>query len=726
MKIYVIVCLSLILITSGAAHSETTDILTLAAGSEKGVYYPLGQGIVDAAKKSGLKIYVLSSQGSLENLYWLSKDKAQLCIAQSDTVYEAYNGVGHFKEKLTNIQVITSLYIEAVHILVRNPLHIKKIEDFRAKRISIGPEGSGTEFNARAILEAAGITSNEIQLLHLSFEDAIKALTANKVDIVFFTSGFPSDAVRIITQNKSASFFEPNSEILHRLIDTYPFFVIATIPSNTYTDQDEEITTVGVAALLLNRTNLDNHLIYVLTKSIFSNTSLIANYHVKGHDINLSSAFKGVAIPINEGAKQFYDEKGIYRIDRYKKIMMNYGFPALLIFVLIIVLVNLKKIRFHFKKREIARVVVALVLLWFLGSIILFYSEHKINENYSNLSQAFWSALINWISFGAREPFTYIGRITAITMMILGIGGLTWFTGTIASVFIHKKLMGGKKMFEKLYNHYIIINWNDKALGIIKQLRSPDLQRKPILIITDQKESPIPLEYEYDDVIHVGGAISEVLLKKANVHKAHSVIILADVMSAAVPKSGNKPPSPKSKQVADYKTILAILAVRKICDSNDEKGRKQVPIIAEILKPEEIELAKYAGVFGDGSVEIVSSEHVAQNLLAQVAVTPGLTKIYNDLLTFGKSNSEMYGCKIPSKFIGKTINEFFKWVINLRDKDFNIVPIAISRKGKIFINPSNSDIKALENDDTFFAICDAEADLKKLESFNSKKRGSGR
>ena len=478
MKKYLFVGLSVVLLVIGVSYSETRDILVLATGSEKGVYYALGQDIAEVAKKSGLRISVLSSQGSQENLYWLSEDKAQLCIAQSDTVYNAYNGFGRFKEKITNLQAIASLYTEAVHILVRNPLYIRKIEDFKGKRISIGPEGSGTESNALAILEAAGITSNEIQLLHLSFEDSIKAINENKVDIAFFTSGYPSDVVKIIMQNKGAYFFEPNPQILRRLIDTYPFFVVTTIPPGTYTNQDEEITTIGVAALLVSRNDLDNHLIYTITKLIFSDTSLIVNYHKRGLDITLNSAFKGIAIPVNDGAIQFYNEKGIYRKELYRKIIMSYVLPVLLILVLAIAIINFKKIKFFFKKREIARVLVALILIWALGSIVLYYSEHKINENYSHLPLAFWSGLINWISFGAREPFTYTGRITAITMVIIGVGGLTWFTGTLASIFIHKKLMGGKRMIEKLENHYVIINWNDKGHGIIKQLHSPDLEKE--------------------------------------------------------------------------------------------------------------------------------------------------------------------------------------------------------------------------------------------------------
>lgn len=696
--LYFIFCL--FQIKPSPSYAENTDTLILATGSEKGVYYALGQGITEVAEKSNIKINVLSSQGSVENLYWLSNGKVQLCIAQSDTVYNAYNGLSQFTEKITNIRAIASLYTEAVHILIRNPLYIRKIENFKGKRISIGPEGSGTESNALAILEAAGITTNEIQLLHLSFEDSIRAINESKVDIVFFTSGYPSDAVKIIMQNKSAYFFEPNPEIFQRLIDIYPFFVVTTIPSGTYAYQNEDITTVGVAALLMGRNDLDNLLVYTLTKSIFSNAPVIANYHKKGLDINLKSAFKGVAIPIHNGAQQVYNEKGLYKKELYRKIINNYILPTLLILLFVIAIIKFKEIKFFFKKKEIARIFVILILIWISGSIVLYYSEHRINENYSNLFLSFWSGLINWINFGAKEPYTFTGRTTAIIMTILGVGGIGWFTAQIASIFVHKKLIGGRRMIEKLKDHYVIINWNDKGYGIIDQLHHPDLgKRKPILVVTELKESPVPLKYEYEDVFHINDStINEALLKKANVHRAYSVIILADKLD--------------NPDAVDAKTILIILAIRKIC----ELEKKQVPIIAEILEPQKVELAEYAGVLGDSCVEIVSSQHVAQNLLAQVAATPGLTKIYEDLLTFGKNTSEIYSCKFPSKFIGKTVKEYYKWLIDLRDKHINIIPIAISHKGRIYVNPSSFDINSIEDGDILFAICDTREDLKKLDS----------
>ncbi|NOZ69992.1 MAG: TAXI family TRAP transporter solute-binding subunit [Deferribacteres bacterium] len=111
--------------------NEIIPTVNLATGSKKGVYFPIGKGIAEVANEANIKINVLNSEGSIENLKWLASGKVQLCLAQSDTVYNAYNGLNRFSNRNTNIRAIASLYTEAVHILIRRPLYIKKIGDFR-------------------------------------------------------------------------------------------------------------------------------------------------------------------------------------------------------------------------------------------------------------------------------------------------------------------------------------------------------------------------------------------------------------------------------------------------------------------------------------------------------------------------------------------------------------------------------------------------------------------
>ena len=80
---------------------------------------------------------------------------------------------------------------------------IKTFADIKGKRVAVGAAGSGTEANARQILEAAGITYDDIKVQYLSFGEAASALKDGNVDVAFVTAGFPTAAIQdLATQHE--------------------------------------------------------------------------------------------------------------------------------------------------------------------------------------------------------------------------------------------------------------------------------------------------------------------------------------------------------------------------------------------------------------------------------------------------------------------------------------------------------------------------------------------
>lgn len=679
--------------SSGAAGSENS--IRLATGSTRGIYYQIGQGIAEIARSVGIEIMPLTSQGSVENLKWLEQGDAELAIVQSDALFKAIHGLQPLTLKYQNIMGLAVLYVEAVHVLVRNPINIKKIEDLRGKRICIGPAGSGTAGNALALLEAAGITSNEFQLINQSIDESLTALRLGTVDVVFFTSGFPSPLIAEFLESKSVYLFEPNPEVYERLVNIYPYYRIVDIPSGTYATQEGDVTYLGVTAILVCRRDLSDEVAGKLLKAIFSYPQQLKKFFKNDVILNLVPVHEEI-VPIKIAAKVFYTNNWVYFKNKLL-IIINYFVIFIIILGIIFIILRFRK-KVFFKNHEFIKIILVLLVIWIFGSIILYISEHKFNENYGNLLLAFWSCLINWFSFGQKEPYTLIGRITSSAMLVLGVGGIAWLTGEIASIFVHKKLMGGQRMIQKLQEHFVIINWNEKGYGIIGQLRDPELEKRDIVIVTTNQASPPSFPAEHDRIYFLNDiSISESLLKKANVHLAHSVIILADSMN----ETG-----------ADASSVIIILAIRRICE---ERGFKQVPIVAEILDPSKVDLANYAGFLGNGYVETVSSKYLGQGLLSQAAVNPGVTSIYEDLLTFGHGTQEIYGIKIPPGLVGKTYLALCQDLLNLAGEGIHIIPIAISRQGQIYINPARHHIEHFEENDILFAICDSIKELHKIE-----------
>jgi hypothetical protein len=637
------------------------------------------------AKTSGVEIRVLPSEGSKQNLAWLAAGRADLALAQSDIAWNAYSGKGGFLKPVTSLRVIAPLYTEAVHILVRQTLYIHRVEDLRGKRVAVGPAGSGTEANATQLLGTAGLTLAEIDPRHLSVEEAMAGLRRADLDAAFVTSGVPSEVVTGVLRDRSATLLEPDQNFLERLRRIFPFYLTKNIETSDYPHLDEQVTTAGVQALLVGRKDLPEAVIDHLVQALSSKR--LKRYHLSTPD----EGDYDLDLPIFEMARDHYTSQA--QRHRYELIA-----TAVLLTSLAFAILYWRHKHPKPRRRNDHRfhnLIIAFLIIWFLGSFALFRIEHRINDNYASFGRSLWSGLITIYSLSNKEPLTFQGRLVGIAMLVLGLGSLIWLAERVAAFYIEKKLMplirSGFFRMHKMKDHYVIIGWNEKGFGIIEQLQGGDLKgHVQIVILAPEKIEGLPqgplVQPWRGDPTH------EDDLKKLSLQTAHSVIVLAN----------------STKASEDARTILAILAIRKICPE------RKVPIVAEIIESKNVNLARFAGGEKDCNLEVVSSQAIGRGLLTQAAVHPGLSNLYDKLLELKKDNSEIHSAQIPELLVDKNVNfdDLARFSFSERSGQC-VIPIAIQRGDDLFINPITRTGK-LERKDVIFALCDSPGHLDAL------------
>lgn len=83
------------------------------------------------------------------------------------------------------------------------------------------------------------------------------------------------------------------------------------ISADTYTDQKEEISTVGVKCLLLARDELSEDTVKVLTESLFKHKNDIEYALPMDLSLEEETAIENVNIPFHAGAAAYYKEQGL-------------------------------------------------------------------------------------------------------------------------------------------------------------------------------------------------------------------------------------------------------------------------------------------------------------------------------------------------------------------------------------------------------------------------------
>ncbi len=295
----------------GCGGSGSNKFINIATGGTAGTYYPIGGAMAEILNKAipGMNASAQSTGATVANINMLKEGSVDLAIVQNDITYYAVNGTEMFKDKkVENLRGIASLYPETCQIVTLESTGIKSVADLKGKRVAVGAAGSGAEANARQILEAYGITYDDIDEQYLSFGEAASALKDGNVDAAFVTAGFPTAAVQDITSQNKVRLLPIESDKADALIAKYPFYTKTTIPAGTYAGFDEAVPGISVMAMLVATDKVNEALGYDITKALFDNLDKLQAAHSAAKQITKESAKDGMSIDLNAGAERYYKE----------------------------------------------------------------------------------------------------------------------------------------------------------------------------------------------------------------------------------------------------------------------------------------------------------------------------------------------------------------------------------------------------------------------------------
>ncbi|MGB9750078.1 MAG: TAXI family TRAP transporter solute-binding subunit [Caldisericia bacterium] len=297
----------------------------IATGGTGGTYFPVGGAIAtiisnfaDYETPSGKIDVVATAQtsgASVANCNLISKKEIESGFAQNNVVFWAYTGTESFKDQtpIKNLRVIMSLYPETIQIVALKKSGIKTVFDLKGKKVAVGDKGSGTEIDARTILNIHGITYDDIEEQYMSFAEAADALKDERIDVLFTTAGIPTSSIVELATTKEITMVEITPEKVKELIERVPYYSEFTIPKETYKGMDKDVLTVTCLAQWVCDESLDTDLIYNIVKAVFEHKADLEKVHAKGKDISPENAIKGVAIPFHPGAEKYYKEKGLIK-----------------------------------------------------------------------------------------------------------------------------------------------------------------------------------------------------------------------------------------------------------------------------------------------------------------------------------------------------------------------------------------------------------------------------
>ena len=312
MKRWIALLMSLTLLLA-ALPALAWDPVGITTGSVSGTYYPLGGEIMSLWMNHipDLDVSVQSSGGSKDNIVKINNAEAEVGTVQNDVMFYAYQGDQDFfnGEVIDSFVAIGSLYPELVQVVVAADSDIKTVEDLKGKKVSVGARGSGVYFNAVQLLEMAGLTLDDIQPQHLSFDESATSFQNRQLDAFFITAGLPNPAIMDVASRQEVRLIGLTDDQMKALSEKYSFYVPVEVPADTYKGMKEAVTVPSMNAVLICLKELPEELVYQMTKVLFENKDEMT--HAKKEYISAEYGVGGIPVPFHPGAERYFKEIGL-------------------------------------------------------------------------------------------------------------------------------------------------------------------------------------------------------------------------------------------------------------------------------------------------------------------------------------------------------------------------------------------------------------------------------
>ncbi|MFN3882520.1 MAG: TAXI family TRAP transporter solute-binding subunit [Nitrincola lacisaponensis] len=296
--------------------------LSIATGGTGGVYYPIGGGLAEMIGRhiDGYSAVAEVTGASVENMGLIHREDSDLAIALADTVYQAYTGTGAFEgRQVSDVRAIASVYPNAVQLVALQGSGITSLQDLKGKRVSVGAPGSGTELNARALLESNGIGYGDFTVQRLNFNETADALRDGDIDAGFWSVGPPTSSILSLATTRDIQLISFTEAEIENAISAEPVFAPYALPANTYEGVTEVTNTIGIPNVLTVNAAMPDELAYQITKVLFEKIDELRAIHPAANDTTVEFTMTSTPIPLHPGALRYFEEINAEIPDRLRE-----------------------------------------------------------------------------------------------------------------------------------------------------------------------------------------------------------------------------------------------------------------------------------------------------------------------------------------------------------------------------------------------------------------------
>ncbi len=163
--------------------------LVMTTGMEGGTYSVFGGRYQEAMAREKVRLLLLPSSGSVENLDRLKDRSFQVDVGfvQGGTISA---------KEAPHLVSLGGICYSPLWVFYRGQDTLDDLSQLKGKRIAIGPEGSGARKFSLELLKASNVAASPTQLLDIHSSAAVKAIRDGRVDVIMISSTMDNTLVQ--------------------------------------------------------------------------------------------------------------------------------------------------------------------------------------------------------------------------------------------------------------------------------------------------------------------------------------------------------------------------------------------------------------------------------------------------------------------------------------------------------------------------------------------------
>lgn len=308
----------LVLLSFAAISWAGGNNLSISTGSMGGGFYAIGGGMAEYITKNieGVRCTAVTSGGVDENINRLDAGKADIGLVSTGDSHMAFNGMKPYTKKYDKMRGMGILFANWGEPYTLKKSGIKTYLDLKGKKICGGAPGGSMHKLFFDWVRIHGLDpEKDMEIVFLPARAAMDALKLGQIDAAMQIAAIPTPDITELSLTHDVEIIRFAPGYREKLVKEKPKYLPMTIPKGTYKGIDEDIETVGMAALWACSKDLPEDLIYKIVKAMYSKKGLdyLGKVHPAGKGIKLENAAKWAPIPFHPGAEKFFKEAGVLK-----------------------------------------------------------------------------------------------------------------------------------------------------------------------------------------------------------------------------------------------------------------------------------------------------------------------------------------------------------------------------------------------------------------------------